>query len=123
MSIINQSQIDNLCRDYSIADRDYKIACSLKIKINEQLTAEFAKLQTMFRRKLSRAVKFPPSTVHYPRVYASIAHGKTPVTVTPIASATICVRKGVEIHLSFVATADTIEFETSKLKAAIEAFI
>jgi hypothetical protein len=122
MSIINQSQIDYLCRDYSIADRDYGIACHRKDKINKQLTAEFAKLQTLFRRKLSRAVKWP-STVQNPRVWASIAHGKTPVTVTPIARDTIFVRKGVEIRLSFVATADNIEFETSKLKAAIEALI
>ena len=123
MSIINQSKIDNLCRDYSIAERDDRVASRLKGKINEQLTAEFGKLQTLFRRRLSRAVKFPPSTVQHPRVWASIAHGKTPVTVTPIATATIFVRKGIEIHLSFVATADNIEFETSKLKAAVEAFI
>ena len=122
MNLINQTEIDRLCRAYSDENANLHRFTSRQDKIEELLNAEFKKLQTLFRRKLSRVVKCPPSHVQHSRVWSLIAHGKTPVTVTPIASATIFVRMGIDVHLSFVATEENIEKETRALAAAIAGF-
>jgi hypothetical protein len=121
MSKINQPEVDRLCAHYSAASADRETCNRRRDKIEELLDAEMAGMQKHFRRKLSAAIKGSQSTVMRSRVWALVAHGKTPVTITPIASATILVRKGVEIHLSFVATEGNISAETGRLKAAIAA--
>ena len=116
---INQTEIDRLCSAYSKTQDDYLGASSRRSKIKNLLDAEFAKLKTLFRRRLSRAVKWPTATVSRQRVWVSFDHSKLPVTVTPIASASISARKGVTIELSFVATVENIEAECAALAAAL----
>jgi len=119
MSLINQPEIDRICRAYSDTNAEYAGVSSRKEKITNLMDAEFSKLQTLFRRTLSKSLRLTGASVMHPRVWALIAHGKKPVTVTPIASVTICVRQGVEIRLSFVATEENIRNEVRRVAFAI----
>lgn len=121
MSKINQAEVDRLCFHYSAASVDRDTRSRSRDKIEDLLNAEMAGMQKHFRRKLTAAVKGSGASVMRSRVWALVAHGKTPVTITPIASAAIFVRKGFEIHLLFTATEENINDETGQLKAAIAA--
>ena len=121
MSLIDQQKIDALCVQYSQFNRSKNAAQRMQDTVEDALAVEMRSLQTLFRRSLTKACRVTGYPRH-PRVWPLIAHGKTPVTITPIASATVFVRVGVEIHLSFVATEATIAAECKKLAVAISAF-
>ena len=121
MKTINQNAIDRLCLTYSTSLNVRQSIDAEQEMVSRLLDEEMLKLQTLFRRKLNRALLGRGAKVMRSSVYALIAHGKFPVTVTPIACASILVRKGVEIHLSFVATEKNISEEMSKLAPAVHA--
>ena len=120
MNIINQAEVDRLCRAYSETNSQHHIVQQRVDKIERLLDVEMSGMQKLFRRKLAVAIRGSGSIVMRARVWASIAHGTTPVTITPIASAAILVRKGVSIHISFIATEDNIVRECARISEAVD---
>lgn len=115
----NQDQINVLCQTYSkLLGEGCKTSEAQDI-VKTQLDEQFAELQTLLRQKLSRICRGSCAVVIRYRVWASIDHSKRPVTVMPISSGTISIRKGIEIQWSYKATEENIIAETDKLKAAV----
>ncbi len=114
--------IENLCSEYSTESRYIGRHTRLRGEVEKKMNAQFSKLQSVFRRKLTLALAGSGSSVMRAHVWASVDHSKRPVTVLPIASAAILIRKGVEVHLSFIATTANITAETGKLMRAAAAF-
>ena len=116
------TKTEQLCAQYSAQSKKIQTHQAERDFIESLLDDQCAGLQKEFRRKLSKATRATGATVMRARCWHLIAHGKSPVSVTPIASATILARKGIEIGISFVATSENINAEVSKLSAALIAF-
>ena len=96
----NQDQINVLCQTYSkLLSEGYK-TCDAQEIVKTQLDDQFTGLQAFLRQKLSRVCRGSGAVVLRSRVWASIDHSKRPVTVMPISSGTINVRKGIELQWS-----------------------
>ena len=118
--LINPVRVSTLCKVYSRLTGEGYENDKARSAIREELDFELGALQKLLRRKINKAAK--GLSIMQCRVWANINYAVRPVTILPIASCKVLVRKGVEIELDFIATEENIEAETSKLKAAIAAF-
>lgn len=117
--MIDENRVLDLCKVYSaLKTRERRAELDVQA-VGEQLDAECKSLQTLLRRKLARAVKGSGAHLARVRVYMMINHGQSSVTCVPMASVDIFVCKGVELELEFRATAQAIDFESSRVKAAL----
>lgn len=113
--------LEELCAHYSEALSDQATAnCRLNL-CAEEMDARCAGLQTKFRRELTIALRGSGARVMRARVYALVDHSVRPVKIRPVASATILVRKGVEVSLHFEATPKNIALEVNALARAVAA--
>ena len=121
-SLINQKKVAELCLQYSAANHADAIATRKTSLIREELDAVCKVAQTSFRRRLARTLVGMNVSIMRCRVWNLIEHGKNPVTVIPVATAEILIRKGVRVELDFIASDLNIEIELKKLAAAVHAF-
>jgi len=102
-----------LCLEYTNQLREERRLRMAQETTSELLDAACSDLQKLWRRELTRAVKGTNALVYRARVWANVDHSKRPVTVMPIASATVNLRQGHEVTVSFRATEEAIRAEAA----------
>lgn len=122
MKTIDEDKIEELCGTYTAVNAEqWRVREALDCA-QENLDDALKPLQTLFRRKLGLVCHPNKAVVLRARVFASVDHSKRPVTVTPVASGLVLVKKGVELSLNFVATRENIEEHCERLGRVIKAY-
>lgn len=121
--LLDQDSINQLCRDYSKEITEGYRHDALQKKLSDALDVECIHLQRLWRRALTVATRGTFINTDRARVWMSINHSVRPVTVTPIASVSICIVQGCELNLSFVATTENIKAETAKFKKVLAVYL
>jgi hypothetical protein len=114
------AEIARLCANYSQSCSDHARTSRVVEAYKTALDAACGKLQVRFKRALAAALRGSGANVRRALVFACIHHAHHPVTIQPVASCQVWVRHGLELHLRFPASVESIAAEAAKLKAIIK---